>query len=412
VLPSIAVQRGIRLLALATIAAACGRIDYARDGGVDEDAPRADAGLVLPCPPSACGAAAAVTAVSAGESHVCAVAGGRLHCWGENDPSRLALCGGVADVIGPRLVDDRTTWTALAMGEVHSCGLRGAQLSCWGTNFNGATATGMTDPIAIRDVTGELVSVRAIATRRWHSCGITSLGELYCAGLDDFGQLGIGGPGESQWAPVRVGTDADWEVVSVGGSHTCGLRAGGAAFCWGDNQYGALSTGDTSDRATPTAVATAERFVDLASGKHHTCALTSDSRLYCWGRRFEGQIGDGMPGGAAAPAQTTPVEVAGSWRAVGAGWFHTCGVRADGTLWCWGDNTDGAIGSGGATPWQLAPLQIGARTDWASVSAGFAFTCALTTGGELHCFGLNDDGQLGQPDTTSRGAPARVCLSG
>ena len=79
------------------------------------------------------------------------------------------------------------------------------------------------------------------------------------------------------------------------------------------------------------------------------------------------------------------------WVRVTAGWTHTCGVRTDRSLWCWGNNGNGQLGLGDATE-RLVPTRVGAGTDWARVSSGTAHTCATRTDRSLWCWGGNWDG--------------------
>jgi alpha-tubulin suppressor-like RCC1 family protein len=86
-----------------------------------------------------------------------------------------------------------------------------------------------------------------------------------------------------------------------------------------------------------------------------------------------------------------------------------CGVKADGTLWCWGSNTDGQLGDGTTSP-RLVPTQVGAATDWVDVSAGDYHTCATRRTGGVFCWGNNLDGQVGDGTFVSRSTPTQVLL--
>ena len=142
-------------------------------------------------------------------------------------------------------------------------------------------------------------------------------------------------------------------------------------------------------------------------GSAHTCATDSYSVAWCWGSNVSGQLGDGTGIDSNVPVQVSTTGVT-QWVDVSGGSAHTCAIKANGTLWCWGDNSSGQLGLGVAGGVQLLPQQVGTGTDWVKVEVGGNFSCALTAGGELYCWGNNSSGQLGQGDTTARTSPTLV----
>ncbi len=75
------------------------------------------------------------------------------------------------------------------------------------------------------------------------------------------------------------------------GGHTCGLTSAGEAFCWGDNDVGAIGDGTTGGRRMPVAVAGGHRFASISAGLRHTCGRRMDGTVYCWGSGRTGQLG-------------------------------------------------------------------------------------------------------------------------
>lgn len=110
----------------------------------------------------------------------------------------------------------------------------------------------------------------------------------------------------------------------------------------------------------------------LSAGYQHTCAIKPDGTLACWGNNYSGQLNN------------TPT---GSFTAPSASFAHTCGLKTDGTLACWGNNSSG----------QLTNIPTGTFT---TLSAGDRHTCALRTNGILVCWGSNDEGQTSAPTGT------------
>ncbi len=188
--------------------------------------------------------------------------------------------------------------------------------------------------------------------------------------------------------------ESDWTDVTAGRDHTCATKAGGAAYCWGSNQFGQLGTqrsdtlcGPKDSRyvcvLSPTRVETALRFRTLSAGASHSCGITDAGDAYCWGSNTSYQLSDLSHGGP----NLVRVATALPWAQISAGDTHTCAVRTDGALFCWGSNDRGQVGNGvisGLSPITRVP-QLPAAV--ASVSAGQQRTCARLVTGAVYCWG-------------------------
>jgi hypothetical protein len=108
------------------------------------------------------------------------------------------------------------------------------------------------------------------------------------------------------------------------------------------------------------------RAKTLAAGYAHTVSVRADGTLWTWGNNAFGQLGNGTTTSSSVPVQ---VGTATNWMSVAAGDFHTVAVRADGTLWTWGDNSQGQLGNGSQVN-SSVPVQVGTGTSWANVAAG------------------------------------------
>ena len=129
------------------------------------------------------------------------------------------------------------------------------------------------------------------------------MGEAYCWGLDNFGQVGAGqGPDRERATPTPVG-DLRFIVLSAGGLHSCGVTVDGIGHCWGYNGSGALGDGSTTDRAQPVQVSGGQRYSALRTGLHHSCGVAIDGTVRCWGYNRYGQIGDGSRDNRALPQE-------------------------------------------------------------------------------------------------------------
>lgn len=186
-----------------------------------------------------------------------------------------------------------------------------------------------------------------MAIGRFHSCAIADpegLGELYCWGRNDHGQVGDG-TNTARPTPVLVGTG--FAKVSVGGYHTCGIKLGGQqVYCWGYGGDGALGTGAFSNRTAPTLVL-ATRTSAVIAGWAHTCVIDNDARgVRCTGHNGYGQLGDnsfqnratfgGLENASGSPSLIAQSNV----QQVVAGVAFTC-IRKTNQVYCLGG---GALG--------------------------------------------------------------------
>lgn len=196
-----------------------------------------------------------------------------------------------------------------------------------------------------------------------HSMIILADGSLWGAGLNNYGQLGLGpGAATSYSAFQRIGTDTDWVSVACGNMHTAALKQDGTLWTTGlSGTYisSALGLGDLANRNVFTQV----------------------------------------PGGAV-------------WKAVSCGGGHTLAIKTDGTLWATGLDSNGELGLGSLIDDVVSFTQVGGNNNWASVQGSNARSYAITTTGALYGWGYNAEGELGLGDTTMRLDPTLTGLGG
>lgn len=269
---------------------------------------------------------------------------------------------------------------------------------------------------------------RTIAAGQSHACALTYRGAAYCWGYNIYGQLGIGSADrEAHPAPVPVAGGIEFRTITAGRAHTCALTEDGTAYCWGvasDSQLGAPAPyqrcsdpdGFEPCRTQPTAVTGSMKFQAIGAGSTHTCALAPDGIAYCWGgnrfRRFtplgrgsattmceEVVTGEGGGGTESFPCgSNAPVRVAGApaFRSLAVGLTHSCGLTAEGAVYCWGSNEFGDLGNGSTAAADSAVRVVG---DLVFNSIGVAARCGLTADGRLYCWGINQSGWLGVDST-------------
>lgn len=365
--------------------------------------------LVLGC----CGlgsAHAQENKIVAGFSHTCVIGSNNgVKCWGANSYGQLGD-GSITGRLTPVAVTGLTNGViALAAGGYHTCArIDGGAVKCWGDNGSGQigdnSKTGRLTPVA---VTGLSSGVIALAAGTYHTCALTSGGGVLCWGDNIWGQLGDGSTTD-RLIPVAVtGLSSGVVAIGAGRYHTCALTNGGGVKCWGANIAGQLGDGSTTDRLTPVSVSgLTSGGIALATGGYHSCALTVSGGMQgvqCWGSNQEGELGDNS-----TIRRSAPVNVSGLASGVTAlvtGEYHSCALLFDGTAKCWGYNANGELGDGSVAI-RLTPVTVNGQIDGAITFAlGEYHTCALFSRGSVKCWGNNSAGQLGDGSTTNRLIP-------
>jgi alpha-tubulin suppressor-like RCC1 family protein len=307
-----------------------------------------------------------------------------------------------------------TAWIHIAAGGNHTCGVReGNTLWCWGRAAAGELGTGQTTDQSLPQQIGHpTAGWTSLAAGEEHTCALRNDGGLWCWGNNSAGQAGIGST-TNVARPHQVTTPAStgWASIAAGTNQTCATRADSTLWCWGDNTFGELGIGNAVNQDVPQQVSTPDStgWASVTGGNEHTCATRTDGTLWCWGADSNGQLGNGSFSTTDfdVPQQVTWPSGTG-WASVAAGWYHTCAPRADGTLWCWGANFNGQLGTGNEVDQDL-PQQVvnPSTTGWTNVAAGLGHTCATRTH-TLWCWGSNFGGQLGIGSTTDQVVPRQV----
>jgi DNA-binding transcriptional regulator YdaS (Cro superfamily) len=253
----------------------------------------------------------------------------------------------------------------------------------------------------------ELTGISKIAAGYSHTCAITTAGGVKCWGDNSFGQLGDNTTTQ-RLTPVDVsGLASGVAAITAGEYYTCALTTAGGVKCWGSNQFGQLGDSSTVNRLTPVDVSGfTSGMAAIKAGRAHTCAVATTGGVKCWGFNGDGALGDNS-----TSDRLTPVDVSGLAKgvtAIAAGGDHTCALTTAGGMKCWGDNLYGELGDNSTTD-RLTPVDVsGLASGVATMSAGGAHTCALTTEGGVKCWGYNLFGEIGDGTATFRYIPAPV----
>jgi alpha-tubulin suppressor-like RCC1 family protein len=225
----------------------------------------------------------------------------------------------------------------------------------------------------------------------------------YCWGDNDFSTLGSGNTTSSP-VPVAVVGGHIFSSLSVGFQHACGVTPTGAAFCWGDNRNGGLGDGTTTNSSTPVAVAGGLTFASVSASEQYTCGVTTVNNAYCWGANFAGQLGNGTTTRSLIP---TPLGGNISFiTALDAGNTNACLLTSNGSAYCWGSGDHGALGTGGLAS-STTPVQVVGNLTFTSISTGLGFSCGLTSAG-AYCWGRDGFGQFGDGSNSDSPVPIKV----
>ena len=407
--------------------------------------------------------------IAAGVFHTCAITTtGQAYCWGANGYGQL----GNNSTTGSRIpvavqMPAGISFQSIVADYFHTCAITTTgHAYCWGMNQHGQlgnnSTAGSLTPLAVSSV-GVNVPVEQSASRlyEWnnavqpgtplaatnavatlpevgssfrirvgltaagnktlqsitagyaHTCALTTTGQAYCWGRNEYGQLGNNSTTNSR-IPVAVQMPAGvarFQSITTNSFHTCALTTEGKAYCWGWNVDGQLGNNSTTDSSIPAAVQmpAGVSFQSITAGYYHTCALTATNQAYCWGYNEYGQLGNNSTTDSSIPvAVQMPAGVA-RFQSITTNSFHTCALTTEGKAYCWGWNIYDQLGNNSTTDSSIpAAVQMPAGVSFQSITAGDEHTCALTTTGKAYCWGTNGYGQLGNGSTTKSSIPVAV----
>lgn len=297
-------------------------------------------------------------------------------------------------------------WTNLSSYQNSACGIMtNGQLRCWGGNFVAQLGDGTIidrgTPTAVSGGgTWKQASVSVAG------CGIKSDDTLWCWGQNQFGRTGLNTTTGTALAPTQVSGGGTWKSVSLG-FVSCGIKSDDTLWCWGPNANGMTGLNTTTGNTiVPTQVSGGGTWKFVAVGYVSACGIKTDDSLHCWGSNASAVTARGTTTGSTLVP--TAVSGGGAWKSVDVGQFHGCGIKTDNSMWCWGNNAGGRTGLNTQTGTATTPTAISGGGSWKMVDTAPVHSCAIKSDDTMHCWGINTAGQLGDTTLVDRWVPTAV----
>lgn len=387
--------------------------------------------------------------IAAGTTHTCAVqTSGRVSCWGDSSRGALGIgynFGGreayrglipfpvtvmaaseadpnvegapLSDVVHVATIDADARWDGTLA--IRSDG------STWHWGFNLGFPNRVTDTNYV--ALGPLTSLFGGGA----FCGIDAAGALWCTRAPWWTSVaGFGDPWpwlEVVRVPTAVGTFTGATSASNRQKRRCATKTDGSVWCWGPDAPAKTCTAGSASypaqvfTAAPSTYLTGMR--DVQNGNGFSCALRATGTVHCWGADFEpyGVLGDGTTMGTSTSVKCDAADVTDGTATLSGvttlatGYNHSCALKTDGTVWCWGGNSKGQLGDGTQIPSAVAKKVVmsdgSALTSITRLSASLGNTCAVRADGAAFCWGAGGSQQIGDGYGADRANPTQVrCL--
>ncbi len=371
------------------------------------------------------------TTLAAGGYHTCALRNNQVYCWGygvlgqvgqgqhENEAHAVLVPGLGQDVV------------QIATGELHSCAVKKTgEVYCWGFSYTGAVGNGVSrmdtgfgsfmipsatmQPTRVQGLTG--LKLTQLAASKNSTCGLSSLGDVYCWGAGSEFQLGDQKSGISNHTgTARRVTTLPAKAQSIHGAENgfCAITTNQQLICWGFVVAAAQKTYPATN-ITPYQ----QQVKSLALGDAHSCFVDAQKKLHCLGDNWYQQTGLSETANTWTPVGND------TWTRIDTYKKTTCGITTAGTVKCWGLCLYGLCGdtdkSVMVSPHQAQdvfrfstdePMQIPGLTNVQDIAVGARHACAVLSTGSIKCWGSGFLGQLGQGSSDQSASPVTVSFT-
>jgi alpha-tubulin suppressor-like RCC1 family protein len=244
-----------------------------------------------------------------------------------------------------------------------------------------------------------------------HTAAVKTDGTLWTWGYGYYGALGNNNVTDRSTPVTTFVGETNWKEVSVGEHHTAAIKTDGTLWIWGTGINGQLGNLDTTKRSTPiTTFAGGTDWKQVSAGERHTAAIKTDGTLWIWGGNNVGQLGNFDANDTNTPITTFTGGT--NWKQVDCGFRHISAIKTDGTLWGWGDGSSGRLGINDITNRSTPVTTFVGGTNWKQVSCGYPNTAAVKSDGTLWIWGRNSYGNLGTNNTITQSIPVTTFAGG
>ncbi len=235
-----------------------------------------------------------------------------------------------------------------------------------------------------------------------------SPGSVYAWGDNRFDQVGTT---TNHATPQAIGlpNGVTATAVAMGGNFSLALGSDSRVYAWGNGSWGQLGDGSTAESLTPVPVSLPPdvKVTAIAAGATHGMAQSSDGTLYAWGHNSVGQLGSTSVSVGLQDSYTDvpvvvnlPANVRAT--AIAAGYLHSLAIGSDNVIYGWGSDSYGELGNGSAPVWETTPVPVSMPKGVipAQIAAGYDHSLAIDTNGNLYAWGTNANGELGTGSAT------------
>ena len=359
-------------------------------------------------------ATAVLPRIAAGDNHSIAVkSNGTVWTWGSDSYGQLGD-GGVSDSPTPKQVNNSDMLVGVVVNAVgggnHTVALKDdGTVWTWGNNTYGQLGNGGYTRKTVNQVSG-LTGVIAIAAGNSHTLALKSDGTVWAWGDNGSGQLGNGSNRQRQ-TPVKVTRLSDVIAIAAGDKHSAALKLDGTVWTFGDNRNGQLGNMSTLAQPVPVQVYGLNGVTAITAGSGFTVALKGDGTVWAWGINGNCQLGDGATINRIAPVQVNGLAGVTAI-AAGPDSSHALALKSDRTVWAWGYNNYNQLGDGtGTATSRSIPVLVKGFADVMAIAAGQSHSLALRGDGTVWAWGDNGYGQMGTGTNERRIIPGTTTIN-
>jgi alpha-tubulin suppressor-like RCC1 family protein len=307
-------------------------------------------------------------------SHTSAIkTDGTLWGWGTNCRGRLGTNNTIPYSVPTQEHCGGTNWCMVSAGVLHTSAIK-TNGTLWGWGCNGSGRLGTNNNIDYSTPTQEHCGGTnwcMVSGGGSHTSAIKTNGTLWSWGYNGNGQLGLNNTLQYATARQEHCGGTNWCMVSAGNFHTTAIKTDGTLWGWGSGSYGKLGLNNSTNYSTPQQeVCGGTNWCMVNGGISYTAAIKTDGTIWSWGSNAYGQLGLNLN---SASNKSTPQQEAcngTNWCTFSVKNLHTSAIKTDGTLWSWGDNAYGALGTNNTTIYSAPTQEACGGTTWCMVSAG------------------------------------------